>query len=228
PRQTPSLGPWRAARPRRPQPRSSSSTGIARSCRSHPSHRHRPHPHGSRSRRFALRPRPFRAPSSPFPTTGHRKTRGSPCHPRTERPSHRPDRSAGSCPSKPASRAPRSVQISTPVGPPPTTTKVSHARRESISSSSSEFSKAPIPLALHERVGEGLHARRPLGKLILTEVTLPDACCDHQAVVRESCPPPIRTDDGYRLLDEVDIDHVAELHLRVHMLPQHFPRRRRD
>src|SRR5262249_14526074 len=130
--------------------------------------------------------------------------------------------------SKPASRAPRSVQISTPVGPPPTTTKVSHARRESISSSSSEFSKAPIPLALHERVGEGLHARRPLGKLILTEVTLPDACCDHQAVVRESCPPPIRTDDGYRLLDEVDIDHVAELHLRVHMLPQHFPRRRRD
>src|SRR5262249_3474055 len=50
----------------------------------------------------------------------------------------------------------------------------------------------------------------------------------HQAVVRDSCPPPIRTDDGYRLLEEVDIDHVAELHLRVHMLPQHFPRRRRD
>src|SRR5262249_50238376 len=34
-------------------------------------------------------------------------------------------------------------EISTPVGPPPTTTKVSHARRESISSSSSAISKAP-------------------------------------------------------------------------------------
>ena len=74
---------------------------------------------------------------------------------------------------------------------------------------------AEDPLALHERVGEGLHARRPLGKLVVTEVRLPDACRDHQAIVRESCPPPIRTDDGYRLLDEVEIGHVAELHLRV-------------
>src|SRR5262249_6611319 len=55
-----------------------------------------------------------------------------------------------------------------------------------------------------------------------------DAYRDHQAVVRESCPPPIRTDDSYRLVDEVDINHVAELHLRVRMFPQHFPRRRRD
>src|SRR5262249_60800748 len=47
---------------------------------------------------------------------------------------------------------------------------------------------AEDPLALHERVGEGLHARRPLGKLIVTEVRLPDACCDPQAVERQSCP----------------------------------------
>jgi hypothetical protein len=62
----------------------------------------------------------------------------------------------------------------------------------------------------------------------VTEVGLTDAGCDHQTVVRESGSPPIRTDDGHRLFDEVDIGHVAELDLRVRKLSQHFSCRRRD
>ena len=81
--------------------------------------------------------------------------------------------------------------ISTPVGPPPTTTNVSHARRFSGSSSSAAISNAPRIRPRISRASSIVFIPgRPARELVVTEVGLPGPGGDDQAVVgnREVLP----------------------------------------
>ena len=88
--------------------------------------------------------RAARARSPPCGRAGRRTPPGSPGHRRPARPWPRPGRCRRKLPFSPR-RESSAIwpAISTPVAPPPTTTKVSHARRASGSSSFSAISKAP-------------------------------------------------------------------------------------
>ena len=75
---------------------------------------------------------------------------------------------------------------STPVGPAPTMTIVSHRSRSTVSDGHlghlERAEDAPTQL---QRVVDGLHARRVPGELVVTEVRLGHAGGDDQAVVRQ-------------------------------------------
>ena len=87
--------------------------------------------------------------------------------------------------------------------------------------------RAEDPAAQFQRVVDRLHARRPLGEVVVAEVRLPRARGDDQAVVRRAVGVA-EQDRVDRLVRQVDVRDVAEQHLGVLLLAQDQPGRRRD
>ena len=120
-------------------------------------------------------------------------------------------------------------EISTPVGPPPTTTKVSQRlARLVVLLELGLLESAEDPLALRERVRERLHPGRELGELVVSEVRLPDARPDDEAVVGKRQHLPVRANGGDLLRCDVDRGHVGQLHGRVLLALQDVASRRSD
>ena len=113
-------------------------------------------------------------------------------------------------------------------GPAPTTTNVSSFfRRTGIAGPLGLLERAEDPAAQFQRVVDGLHARRPLGELVVAEVGLPGTGSDDEAVVRGSVGVA-EQDRVDRLVRQVDVRDLAEHHLGVALLAQDQAGRRRD
>ena len=118
--------------------------------------------------------------------------------------------------------------ISTPVGPAPTTTKVS-ARSASagVLRQLGELEGAEDAAAQLEGVVDRLHAGRVAGELVVAEPRLPGAGGDEQAVVgRDALAAEHRRGDGARL--EVDVGDGAEHDPGVLLAGEHLARARGD
>ena len=87
--------------------------------------------------------------------------------------------------------------------------------------------RAENPAAQFQSVVDGLHARRPLGELVVAEVGLPGTGSDDEAVVRGSVGVA-EQDRVDRLVRQVDVRDLAEHHLGVALLAQDQAGRRRD
>ena len=116
-----------------------------------------------------------------------------------------------------------------PVGPPPTRAKVSQRRRSSSSVGRLGHLEGADDLAAdRERVGDRLHAGRPLGVLVVPEVGLPHAGGDDEVVVRQLDPTAARPGGDQPLRRDVDVLDLGEQALDVPVLLQQVAQRRRD
>ena len=119
--------------------------------------------------------------------------------------------------------------ISTPVGPPPTTTKVSHSCRFAGSSSSSAISKAPEDAAAKlEGVVDRLHPGRPARELVVAEVGLAGAGGDDQAVVRDLDGASVGARGRELSSLEVEAVDLGELDVDVPLAVENAAERRCD
>jgi hypothetical protein len=110
--------------------------------------------------------------------------------------------------------------ISTPVGPAPTTTKVSaRATSAGVVAELGTLEGGEDAAAQLQGVVDGLHARGELGEVVVAEVRLPGACGDHQAVVgqrRRGALAGEREGAGVG----VDVQHVPEQDAGVRLTAQ--------
>ena len=117
--------------------------------------------------------------------------------------------------------------ISTPVGPAPTITMVSHSRSLGGRCGLRHLECSEDAPAQLERVVDRLHARRVQRELVVPEVRLVGAGRDDQAVVGISIGSS-GAGRVHHLPVEIEAGHLGELHLHVLCLPQDVAQRRRD
>ena len=118
--------------------------------------------------------------------------------------------------------------ISTPVGPAPTTVKVSSfAASLRVAGPLGLLERAQNPAAQLQRVVDRLHAGREFGEVVVAEVGLAGAGGDDQGVVGGFVAVAEQLRDDV-LVGEVDVGDVAEQHLDVALLAQDDPGRRGD
>ena len=112
--------------------------------------------------------------------------------------------------------------ISTPVGPPPTTTKVSQPFRLSGSRLELGHLEGPEdPSPQLERVVDRLHPGRPARELVVAEVGLAGARRHDQAVVGKLEEDPVGPHHGHGPPLQVEPAHLGELDLDVPVAVKH-------